>query len=84
MIKDQEVEDIRNREKQRAAQRRYQEELDRQVNELRQRSIDSLTSKFITLPIFSLDLTVFSKETMNEEEMKYNTALIQKSSMYLK
>lgn len=45
MIKDQEEEDIRNREKQRAAQRRYQEELDAQVSELRQRSFDTLKSK---------------------------------------
>jgi hypothetical protein len=45
MLKDQELEDQRNREKQRAAARRYQEELDSQLAELRQRSIDSLQSK---------------------------------------
>jgi hypothetical protein len=46
MLKDQELEDQRNRGKQRAAARRYQEELDSQLAELRQRSIDSLQSKF--------------------------------------
>jgi Skp family chaperone for outer membrane proteins len=45
MIRDQETEDIQKREQQRAAQRRYQQELDSQLNELRQRSIDSLQSK---------------------------------------
>jgi Skp family chaperone for outer membrane proteins len=44
MIRDQETEDIQKREQQRAAQRRYQQELDSQLNELRQRSIDSLQS----------------------------------------
>ena len=45
MLRDQEEEDRRAREQQRAAQRRYQEELDAQVRALRQRSIDSLQSK---------------------------------------
>ena len=49
MIRDQELEDIQKREAQRAAQRRYQQELDAQLAELRQRSIDTLQSKPTTL-----------------------------------
>jgi Skp family chaperone for outer membrane proteins len=57
MIRDQETEDIQKREQQRAAQRRYQQELDSQLNELRQRSIDSLQSKLrLCIKLFLLFL----------------------------
>lgn len=46
MIRDQEAEDRRNREKKHEAAMRYQHELDSQLSDLRQRSIDTLKSKF--------------------------------------
>ncbi len=45
MLTDQEAEDIRNKEKKRQAAMRYQLELDAQLQDLRQRSIDTLQSK---------------------------------------
>ncbi len=44
MIRDQEEEDLRNREKKHEAAMRYQRELDAQLNDLRQRSISTLKS----------------------------------------
>jgi hypothetical protein len=89
MIRDQESEDIQKREQQRAAQRRYQQELDSQLNELRQRSIDSLQSNILILSINLFLLFLFSPfvsfvlETMSENEAKYNSDLIQKTAVYL-
>lgn len=85
MIKSQEEEDLKKREAQRASHRHYQEELDEQVNELRQRSMNSLKSKPINLCNFiQINYISIIIETMNEEEMKYNTNLINKTATYLK
>lgn len=53
MLQDQEQEDIQKREAKRLAALRYQQELDHQLSELRQRSIDTLQSKcFFTCTFF--------------------------------
>jgi hypothetical protein len=60
MLKTQEEEDRAKRELQKQNQRKYQEDLDQQVNALRQRSIDTLKSKcclhfvFIGKKLFNL------------------------------
>lgn len=46
LLKDDEQKEVERREKQRKAQMDYQRALDQQVHEIRQRSFDSLTSKF--------------------------------------
>jgi hypothetical protein len=46
MLHDQEKEDVAKRAAKVAAGKRYQEELDQQLNELRTRSFNSLASKF--------------------------------------
>ncbi len=64
MLSDQEKEDQHKRQMKMEAGKRYQQELDAQLKELRDRSFASLASKFIVSWVYDISYLVYYENTM--------------------